>query len=407
MIPLIEAQSRVLERCRVLPEIETAIGDALGLVTTQDVVALEASPPFANSSMDGFAVHVADLATATPSNPAALSIVGTQAAGLAEAFQVHKGEAVRIMTGAPIPQGGEAVAIVEDSRLSNDGRTVYLSHPVSMGENIREAGSDLRPNDVVIGAGTPLNAAHLGLLATMGFETVRVIKRPRVGVISTGDELTVGPARLLPGQIRDANRVSLVALLGAMGVETVDLGLVRDNEEAITRAISEAASVCDAVITSGGVSMGDFDYVKAVLDRLGEMSWMQVAIKPAKPLAFGTVAGTPIFGLPGNPVSAMVSFELFVRGALRKMMGYQHRPRLLVGAVASEDMPRRRDGKTYFLRAVVSYQKNDFSARLADKQGSHQLSALAEANALVVLPDGDGVVEGDRVQAMLLRNFGE
>lgn len=407
MIPLSQAQERVLAGCKRLGEVEIRIGEALGLVCAEDVVATEASPPFANSSMDGFAVVSADLDSASPENPAQLQLVGTQAAGSAQDLVVRRGQAVRIMTGASIPDGADAVAIVEDSRLSDDGTQVWLSQPVPAGENIRGSGSDLQPGDLVIPASTVLRAGHLGLLATMGRETIRVVRRPRVGVMSTGDELTSGPKALLPGQIRDANRITLLSLLDGLGVESVDLGLVADDEAAISQALELAVANCDAVVTSGGVSMGDFDYVKAVLDRIGEMSWMQVAIKPAKPLAFGTVAGTPIFGLPGNPVSAMVSFELFARRALQKMMGYPAMERPLVQAMADEDLQRHVDGKTHFLRSVVSYRDGQFRVRLAGEQGSHQLSAMAEANGLAVVPNGTGVAAGETVSVMLLRNLGE
>jgi len=223
-----------------------------------------------------------------------------------------------------------------------------------------------------------------------------------VGVLSTGDELVEGGEPLQPGQIRDSNRPMLVGLLKEAGCDPVDLGVARDDEGVITAAIEKAVAECDALVTSGGVSMGDFDYVKAVLDRMGGMQWMQVAIKPAKPLAFGVVVGKPVFGLPGNPVSSLVSFELFARPALRQMMGHAQRERLRVEVVAEEPLRRRPDGKIHFVRVVARYEDGRFLVRSSGGQGSHQLGAMAAANALVVLPDGEGIDAGGRAEAILL-----
>ena len=226
--------------------------------------------------------------------------------------------------------------------------------------------------------------------------------RDRVGVVSTGDELVVGPQALAPGQIRDSNRGTLLALLNQAGFPTIDLGLVRDDEAAIEEVLRRGASECDAVVTSGGVSMGDFDYVKAVLSRIADMRWMQVAIRPAKPLAFGTLDGTPLFGLPGNPVSSMVSFELFARPALRKMAGRTLLERPMVEAAADTEFRRGPDGKTHFARVVWRYENGGYRFGSAGGQGSHQLSAMADANGLALLPDGDGLTRGDTCQLMLL-----
>jgi molybdenum cofactor synthesis domain-containing protein len=245
----------------------------------------------------------------------------------------------------------------------------------------------------------------------VGVTDVVVIERPKVGVLSTGDELVAGGAPLRPGQLRDSNRHSLCATVAADGFDVIDLGLVRDDKEALTTAITNAATRCDALVTSGGVSMGDFDEVKAVLSNLADdMRWMQIAIRPAKPFAFGTVGSMPVFGLPGNPVSSLVSYELLARPAVRKMMGHSpvdlERPRL--AAVADKPLRRRPDGKTHFVRVVLGVEDGRIVARSAGGQGSHQLASMAAANGLAVLPDGDGVdagealtviVTGDLVQA--------
>jgi molybdopterin molybdotransferase len=221
--------------------------------------------------------------------------------------------------------------------------------------------------------------------------------------MSTGDELVEGPGELAPGQIRDSNRRALLALVAELGCEPVDLGIVADDEAAIRSAIEQGAATCDALVTSGGVSMGDFDHVKAVLDELGDMNWMQVAIKPAKPLAFGVIDGVPVFGLPGNPVSSMVSFELFARPGLRQMMGHPDWGRMVIGAVAPDGLPRRQDGKTHFVRVrLATHERHGVVATSAGSQGSHQLSAMAAAEGLAVVSDGDGIAPLGVVPVILL-----
>jgi molybdopterin molybdotransferase len=303
--------------------------------------------------------------------------------------------------------------VVERTTPIDDGTAVDIGVEASVGDHVRPAGDDVRVGDAVFASGSVITPAHLGVLASIGVASIAVHPRARVGVLSTGDELVAGDGSLRPGQIRDSNRLTLLALVIQAGCEAVDLGLVRDDEEAISRAIEHDGRDCDVIVTSGGVSMGDFDYVKVVLDRLGEMRWMQVAVKPAKPLAFGTVAHTdsrrriPVFGLPGNPVSSMVSFELFARPFLRTMMGFigdgvtrQH-----VRAVADEPLPRKPDGKTHLVRVVCEWsaEYGHHRVRSAGAQGSHQLAAMAAANALAILPDGPSIDAGDEVTVMLLR----
>jgi molybdenum cofactor synthesis domain-containing protein len=310
---------------------------------------------------------------------------------------------MRIMTGAPMPPGADAVVMVERTTASTDGETVTVAIEVETGNHVRRAADDVGPGDEVVAAGVELTAGHLGVLASIGRERVEVVSRPVVGVFSTGDELVEGSAPLAPGQIRDSNRLTLLALVAESGFEGVDLGLVRDDEGAIAAAVGDGAARCDALLTSGGVSMGDYDYVKVVLDRLGDMEWMQVAIKPAKPFAFGVVDGVPVFGLPGNPVSSMVSFELFARPGLRQMAGHADLDRPRVAAIADEDLRRHPDGKTHFQRVTVQYRDGAYRARSAGGQGSHQLTAMAAAGALAVLPDGDGVPAGGTTEVLLLR----
>ncbi len=392
MIPLSEAQQHVLDQCEQLPVVRVPIRSARGMVTAEAVFANEQIPPFDNTAVDGFAVRAADLASASETDPARLRVIGTIAAGAAPTAPVGAGEAIRIMTGAPMPEGADAVAMVEWTTI--DGDDVLIDRAVGVGDAVRGAGEDLQPGDAVFAAGVELSPGHLGVLASIGVYEVSVVRQPVVGVFSTGDELIEGSQPLKPGQIRDANRHTLLALLERDGFEVIDLGIIGDDEALIEAAVQDGVSRCDAIVTSGGVSMGDYDYVKAVLDRVGDMRWMQVAIKPAKPLAFGTVAGTPVFGLPGNPVSSMVSFELFARPALRKMMGHSQLQRPIQVGSAAQDWRRGSDGKTHFVRVAIDQDHGVFSIRSAGGQGSHQLTAMAGADALAVLPDGDGVEQG-------------
>ncbi len=328
LTPLEEARSYVLERCGRLEATSVVLRDALGLVAAAPVVSGEQVPPFDNTAMDGFAVRAADTLGASKR----LRVVATLAAGDAASREVGPGEAIRIMTGAPVPPGADAIVMVERTELSSDGSEVEVAEPAKAGRHIRRAGEDIEVGDQVVAEGAVLTPGHLGLLASIGCEKVDVVRRARVGVLSTGDELVEGSGPLRPGQIRDSNRLTLVALVEQMGAEPVDLGRIPDDEAAIEAAVRRGLDSCDALLSSGGVSMGDFDYVKVVLDRLGEMRWMQVAIKPAKPLAFGMLSGKPVFGLPGNPVSAMVSFELFARpGAAEDDGPHRHRPALPAG----------------------------------------------------------------------------
>ena len=398
MISVDDARAVILAACPALPPRSLPLGDALGCVTAGPVVAGHDVPSFPNSAMDGFAVRAADTAGA----PVILDVVGTAAAGSAPGVAVGPGQAVRIMTGAILPAGADAIVMVERTSPAGAGK-VSIAVAASAGDHIRHPGEDIEAGQRLFEPGTELGPGHLGVLASVGAETVDVVPKARVGVLSTGDELTSAPGDLLPGQIRDSNRPTLLALAARAGCVPVDLGTAPDEEDAITAAIERGVGGCDAILTSGGVSVGDFDYVKVVLDRLGDMHWWQVAVKPAKPLAFGTVRGTPVFGLPGNPVSSMVSFELFARPALRQMMGHRELFRPELPALAEEALRRQPDGKVHFVRVVATTDDDGrLHVRSSGGQGSHLLRAMALANALAVLPDGAGVDASATVKVMLL-----
>ncbi|HEX3425964.1 MAG TPA: gephyrin-like molybdotransferase Glp [Acidimicrobiales bacterium] len=404
MIPLEEARAKVLAACRPLPAVPVPLDAALSCVTAEPVVSTANVPSFPNTGMDGYAVRAADTAGASESDPARLLVVGVIAAGSVPDHPVGPGQAVRIMTGAPMPDGADAIAIVEVT--TTDGDYVLVSQPSVPGVAVRQPGGDIAAGQQVFPEGTVLSPGHLGVLASIGQETVTVYRRARVGVLSTGDELVQGSALLQPGQIRDVNRLTLLSLCRQAGFEAVDLGAAQDDEDEIRDVIKRGVTTCDALISSGGVSMGDFDFVKKVLDQIGDMSWMQVAIRPAKPLAFGLVEGIPVFGLPGNPVSSMVSFELFARPGLRQMMGYRGAGlyRTRVRGVADEGFARKPDGKLYLNRVVAEPSSNDgrFHVRSAGGQESHLLKAMALANALALVPDGPGIEPGGDVDVLLL-----
>jgi len=391
----------ILAACPALPPRRLALAEALGRVTAASVTAGENVPPFDNTAMDGYALRAVD----TIGAPVLLQVIGTLAAGSAATQRVEAGQAVRIMTGAPIPAGADAVVMVERTR-PGDEATVWVEEAVGAGNHIRPAGDDIAIGQIVFEKGTTLSPGHLGALASVGSVDVEVFPPARVGVLSTGDELVDGGRPLAPGQIRDTNRLMLLGLLAQAGCETVDLGQGGDNEQTLEKTVASAAAACDALITTGGVSVGDFDFMKAILARLGTMHSWQVAIKPAKPLAFGVVSGTPVFGLPGNPVSALVSFELFARPALRRMMGHAGIDRPRIEAVADEDLRRAPDGKIHFMRVNARWGDGGrLHVASSGGQGSHMLRAMALANALAVLPDGGGVKAGEGVETMVLGNL--
>ena len=395
MISLEEARSYVLDRVDRLGAVSVSLAEAGGLVLAEPIVAQELVPPFANTAMDGFAVIAAD----TTDAPVTLEVVGTVAAGAPAERPLGKGQAMRIMTGAPMPEGADAVVMVERTSYDPENAEVEVEITVGEGNHVREAGEDVRPGDELFGAGTVLAAGHLGVLASVGFGSVSVHRRPVVGVVSTGDELVDDGRPLKPGEIRDSNRRTLLTMLADSGMEPVDLGIARDNEADIAEAFTNGAARCDAILSSGGVSMGAFDYVKVVLDSIGEMRWMQIAIKPAKPFAFGLIGATPVFGLPGNPVSSMVSYELFARPALRKMAGHTLVDRPVRRAITEDSLGRHDDGKTHFVRVTGGPDETGrWHIHKLAGQGSHQLAAMARASALAIVPDGTEIAAGDEVE---------
>ena len=404
MIDITEARTHVLARCPAAAPHDVPCRQATGLVLAAEVLAAEDVPPFANSAVDGYAVIAASVAGA----PVELRVVGEVAAGAHTDRVLQPGEAIRIMTGAPVPAGADAVVMEEDTVVLHGGADVLVQRPVHAGVAVRGVADDVRAGTLLYPAGTFVTPAVAGVLASVNAAIVSVVPRARVAVLSTGDELIDDGSPLQPGQIRESNRTMLLGAVRDAGCEAIDLGIVRDDEALLERVLRDAAETCDAIVSSGGVSMGDYDVVKAVLSRLADMVWMQIAIKPAKPFAFGllpTASGrqVPVFGLPGNPVSSLVSFELLARPALRQMMGHLAIDRPLVNAITDDGLPRRPDGKTHFMRVFAAFGPDGrLHVRSVGAQGSHQLAATSQANAIAVVTDGDGVPPGGDIATMLL-----
>ncbi len=398
--PLAEARREVLAAMTRLPLTEVPLEEAGGLALASDVVAPHPVPPFANSAMDGYAVKVDDVADP----PVELPITEDVPAGSVASGAVRRGTVIKIMTGAPIPEGTEAVVKVEDTEPLAGGRVRILAS-VAPGTAVRPAGGDLAEGQVVLPAGSRLGPVHLGVLATIGVARPKVRRRARVAVMSTGDELfPVEASGLPPGGIYDSNRPLLTGLLAELGVDILDMGIIPDQEEVLRSALREASGTADVTVTSGGVSMGEYDLVKQVLSSLGDIELWKVAMQPAKPFAFGHIDGTPLFGLPGNPVSALVAYEQFVRPSVLKMMGARavYRPR--VPAVAGHTL-RTNPAKTVFVRVVVRLEEGRLVARSSGGQGSNVLSAAASADGMAVVPVGVDIIrEGEPVAVELLRS---
>lgn len=416
LIPIADAQRLVLEACPPIPPRRTNLVDSIGCVCAEVMTAAEDSPPFDNSAVDGYAVRSEDTAGASTSSPVVLDVVGEIPAGARPEVAIGPGQAVKIMTGASIPPGADSVVMVENTSVveaarvgsSGLGRVEVRVRSVSGGA-IRVAGDDVRAGDEVFAPGTPITPIVAGVLATLNRRTPLIHPKPRVAVLSTGDELVDDGSALEPGQIRESNRTMLLGLVDRVEAISVDFGIVPDDESHLQNVLTRAATTCDAIVTSGGVSMGDYDVVKAVLGRMTDMTWMQIAIKPAKPFAFGLLADgsrrIPVFGLPGNPVSSMVSFELLVRPALRRMAGFEsdrwHRH--IVRAVADEPLRRSQDGKMHYQRVRIRFAEDGRVHVVPVRaQGSHQLAASALADGLAVIPDGGGIEAGNDVDVLLL-----
>jgi molybdopterin molybdotransferase len=411
MLTVEEARISVLERIVRLESERVPVLESLGCVLAADVVSDVDVAPFDNSAMDGYAVRAADTAGATGDAPVILRVADHIAAGSMPQVAVGVGEASRIMTGAPTPEGADSIVMVEDTEGleagGSTGGTVAIKRPATFGDHIRHAGEDVRAGETVLHAGEVVNAASIGLMATLGTTMPQVYRRPRVAIISTGDELVGIEQTPGPGHIRNSNSFSLAAQVIAAGGVPCVLGIARDNE-VDTRALLGRAPEFDLMVTTGGVSMGDFDVVKTVLQQIGKLDFWKVAMRPGAPQTYGTIGGTPFFGLPGNPTSTMVGFELFVRPAIRKMRGFTTLDRPRVQAVLAEDA-RKKSDRRYFMRGILTRIEASgpgapvYEARLSGRQSSALLTSMHRANCLISLPAGlSSVSAGSVVECIRL-----
>jgi molybdopterin molybdotransferase len=403
MVPFEEARERLLDSIQPLAPIELPLQEAFGCVLAEDVVAEFDMPPFSSSGMDGFAVRSKDVAGATPGSPVELRVVGRAQIGRRPDATVGWGEAVRIATGAPVPAGADCIVPIEDSEPGEDA--VRVLHPVEEGRHIRPAGEDVKADEVLAPAGRRIGGAEMGLLAASGRAQAPCHPRPRVVVISTGDELVEPWLPTAFGQVRDANSFTISGGLKEAGATPYLAGIVRDDIEQLQDAIVGQMVQADAFISSGGVSVGERDVVKQAFSGRGDVDFYRVAMQPGMPQAFGHIEGKPYFGLPGNPVSVFVSFEVFIRPALMKMMGRRRREwfRPEVTAMMETDVSGPRD-KTVFARVRVARRREGWTATSTGGRGSNLLGTVAKANGLAVIPPGtEKVHRGEEAQVMVFR----
>lgn len=399
MLSVAQARQRILDQVGRLAAEDVPLREAAGRVLAEEVRATTDVPGFTNSAMDGYAVLARDVAAAGPANPVRLPLRGEVRAGVAPPHPLQAGTAIRIMTGAPVPAGADAVVRVEDT-AEEDG-AVLIRASVSAGTSLRAAGSDLRAGDLVAAPGRVVSPGVIGVCAAAGRTSLRCLRRPSVMVLTTGDELRDVGEPLEPGQIVNTNRYTLAAAVEEAGGLVLDAGVARDEREQIAAALRQAAAA-DLVISSGGVSMGAYDLVRDLLAQEGRIDFWQVALRPGKPLAFGSVRGVPLIGLPGNPVSSLVAFELFARPALLKMQAREDRERPRLWARTEDALSGPPHLEQYF-RGVARRQDDGISVRLTGDQGSHVLRSMADANCLVILPLKTGQIPaGGRVEIIEL-----
>jgi molybdopterin molybdotransferase len=410
MISVEEAQERLLSHIAILGKEEVPILDSLGQVLAEDLRSAIDVPPLDNSAMDGYALQAKDTAGAQEGSPRLLRVIDTVAAGSITDKEVVPGTAIRIMTGAPIPKGADSVVRFEDT----DETARQSGGPISQigicvqakeGQNIRRAGEDIAEGQVVLPSGTIIRPAEVGVLASLGMSMVAVIARPVVAIVATGNELVEVGQPLPKGKIYNSNSYSVAALVRRYGGIPRVLGIALDSKESLVAALRRGLDA-DMLITSGGVSVGDYDIVKEVLAQEGEIGFWSVRMKPGKPIAFGQIKGVdksvPHLGLPGNPVSSMVAFEMFARPAILKMMGKRNLTKPTIEAIL-EDRILNKDKRRVFTRAIIEKREGRYFARLTGPQGSGVLTSMSLANGLVLVPEEVAEVKpGDTIRVMML-----
>jgi molybdopterin molybdotransferase len=398
-----EAHKIVMDSVGVLPSEQRAILDAAGMTLAEDIVSQDNIPFVANSAMDGYAVRSEDLVGASRENPVSLRVIEEVPAGRVGTQKLQRGEAVRIMTGAPVPPSADAVVMQEETEDCNE--SVKVMTPVHKGENVRPEGEDIRKGETVLKKGRLLAPADIGILASVGIGNVNVIKRPEVAIFATGNEIIGVEEPLEAGKVRNSNRYSLLPLMRAFGAQPIDLGIATDDAGKLREKIEQALTK-DILVTTGGVSVGKYDLVRTVLEDLGmETKFWRVAMKPGKPLLFGQLKGVTVFGLPGNPVSCFVQAELFIRPAIQKMSGRQQPAPLWVEAELTARVESK-GGRAAFITAHAEFRDGRFFATPTLKQGSGKLSSASSANSLIYLSmDETAAAERQTVKLILFSSW--
>jgi molybdopterin molybdotransferase len=404
MITVEEALDKILCHIRPLGSEKVSLLEALRRVIAEDIHANRDVPPLDNSGMDGYAVKNLDIKNSSKDHPVRLKVVEDLPAGSISTKTLRRGQAIRIMTGAPIPKGANTIIPVEETEKEEGFVSIFKA--VSSGEHIRRAGEDVKKGDLVVSVGDLIRPAEVGMLASLGRSFISVYQKPLVAILCTGEELVDVDGDLDEVKIVSSNSYTLAAQVRDCGAIPIQLGIAKDRREEIREKLRQGIRA-DVLISSGGVSVGDYDFVKDALNDLGvKMVFWRVAMKPGKPLAFGTIRRKPVFGLPGNPVSSMVSFEQFVRPSLLKMMGHRHLFRPTVEAILKEDI-HKEPGRRHFIRSSVSFEKDHYFATTTGAQGSGILRSMLRANGLIVIPEDREIVKaGEKVRVQLLdRNF--
>jgi len=402
------ALSIILGTISVMPPEQISLLESLERVVASDVQANDNLPPFSNSAMDGYAIKTADVSLAQEDVPVRLRVIEDIAAGHIPEQLITPGHAARITTGAPIPEGADTVVPVENTsepwreKTRSLPDTIDVYHPEKFGSHIRLVGEDIKKGSCVIEAGTVIRAQEIAVLASLGYAQVKVFKKPKVGLLATGDELIEIGEPLLPGKIRNSNSLTQAAQVIAAGGIPVIMGVAKDDASDVSNCLQKGlAAGVDLFVSTAGVSVGAYDVVRTVLEQEGDFRFWRVRMRPGKPLAFGKYAKIPYVGLPGNPVSAMVSFERFVRPAILKMAGHIDLDRPVITVTCLDNL--KSDGRESYLRAIVEQAASGYVARLAGSQGSHIISSMMKANSLLIVPEGVEFVQaGEKLTAMIL-----
>ncbi len=402
MISVKEAQRLILENTNVLESIEIPLTESDGLVLAEDIISPLDLPYFTNSAMDGYALKSKDTKGSNEGSPVSLKIVGVIRAGDYPNFSIKDKEAAKIMTGAPIPEGADSVLMVEYTE--EEAENVRIKRSVNPGENIRYRGEEIKKGEIALEKETMISPPAIGFIAGFGIKNIKVYRKPRVAFLITGEEVIGFDEELRPGKIRDTNSIMLQSALSREKVESLPLGRVKDDINDIEGRLKKGLRLCDVLIVTGGVSVGDYDYVKGAFQNLGveEIFW-RIAQRPGGPMFFGRKNGTLIFGLPGNPASTLVCFYEYVRPAIRKMAGKKDILLMEIEATLLEEIRKKPDGKTHFLRGLLEKKGNSFYVKSSGIQGSHILKSFALSNCLIIVPeDITRIPEGSRVNVHLI-----